>query len=94
MTSFGSEVLVGAPGEIRIAGEVQSDGSVYRYTNGGGKYGLVIGTSECLLTADRNLLINGYLVKLINGSNATTVANVINASNITNIQASDYNYCN
>mgnify|MGYP003630375125 FL=1 len=87
MTSFGSEVLVGAPGEIRIAGEVQSDGSVYRYTNGGGKYGTVIGTSECLLTADRNLLINGYLVKLVSGSNATTVAGVINASNITNIQA-------
>ena len=87
MTSFGSEVLVGAPGEIRIAGEVQSDGSVYRYTNGGGKYGSVIGTSECLLTADRNLLVNGYLVKLVSGSNATTVAGVINASNITNIQA-------
>ena len=39
MTSYGSEVLIGAPGEIRMLGTIQSDGSVYRYTNGGGKYG-------------------------------------------------------
>ena len=88
MTSYGSEVLVGAPGEIRLAGTLQSDGSVYRYTNGGGKYGSVIGTSKCLLTADRNLLLNGYLVKLVSGSTATDVVNVINSSNITNVQAS------
>ena len=88
MTSYGSEVLMGAPGEIRLLGTIQSDGSVYRYTNGGGKYGTVIGTSKCLLTADRKLLINGYLVNLVNGSTATDIVNVINASDITNIQAS------
>ena len=88
MTSFGSEILVGAPGEIRIAGEVQTDGSVYRYTNGGGKYGTVIGTGDCTLTADRKLLINGYLVQLVSGSTATEIASLINEYSITNVVAS------
>ena len=59
MTSYGSEVLMGAPGEIRIDGAKQTDGSVYRYTNAGGKYGSVIGTTDTALTTDRKLLING-----------------------------------
>lgn len=91
MTSYGSELLIGAPGEIRINGEKQTDGTVYRYTNGGGKYGTLIGTSDCLLTADRKLLINGYLVELVSGSNATAVANLINQYGITNITASASN---
>ena len=43
--------------EIRINGEEKTEGTVYRYTNGGGKYGTVIGTSDCSLTTDRKLLI-------------------------------------
>ena len=88
MTSYGSEVLMGAPGEIRIAGEIQTDGTVYRYTNGGGKYGTVIGTGVTNLTADRKLLINGYLVQLESGFNATQCASLINQYGITNITAS------
>ena len=88
MTSYGSEILIGAPGEIRINGEEQTDGTVYRYTNGGGKYGTVIGTSDCSLTTDRKLLINGYLVELPSGGNATSVANLINQYGITNVTAS------
>ena len=88
MTSYGSEILMGAPGEIRIAGAKQTDGTVYRYTNGGGRYGNVIGTTDTALTADRKLLINGYLVELPSGYNATQCANLINQYGITNITAS------
>jgi len=88
MTSYGSEILIGAPGEIRIDGADQTDGTVYRYTNGGGKYGTVIGTTDTALTAERKLLINGYLVVLPSGYNATQCANLINQYGITNITAS------
>ena len=87
MTSYGSEVLMGAPGEIRIDGAKQTDGSVYRYTNGGGKFGSVIGTTDTALTAERKLLINGYLVVLPSGYNATQCANLINQYGITNVTA-------
>ncbi len=88
MTSYGSEVLMGAPGEIRIDGAKQTDGSVYRYTNAGGKYGSVIGTTDTALTTDRKLLINGFLVELSSGFNATQCASLINQYGITNVTAS------
>ncbi len=82
-TNSGSEILVGAPFEIT---ESNQEGSVYRYTNGGAKFGLVTGVNECTVTTIRPLLINGYLVYIPVG-NATTAANAINANKITNIQA-------
>ena len=88
MTSYGSEILMGAPGEIRIDGAKQTDGSVYRYTNGGGKYGTVIGTSVTALTAETKLLINGYLVILPTGSNASQCSSLINQYGITNVTSS------
>ena len=88
MASYGNEILMGAPGEIRIDGAKQTDGSVYRYTNGGGKYGTVIGTGVTSLTTNRKLLINGYLVELPTGANASTVSNLINQYGITNITSS------
>ena len=90
MTSYGSEILMGAPGEIRIDGAKQTDGTVYRYTNGGGKYGTVIGTTNTALTGNRKLLINGYLVELASGYNASQCANLINQYGITNISASAF----
>lgn len=82
-TRYGSDVLVGSPYEIDTEGR---EGAVYSYINGGAKYGVVIGTSPCNLLGTRTLLINGYAAFLPAG-NATTVANAINNSRITNVRA-------
>jgi hypothetical protein len=82
-TKYGSTVLVGSPYEIDTDGR---EGAVYSYTNGGAKYGVVIGTSACNITANRTLLINGYAAFLPVG-NASVVAGAINSSKITNVQA-------
>lgn len=86
-TKWGSQIIVGAPFALD---SFNNEGAVYCYTNGGAKYGQVIGTTACNLTANRILLINGYQITLPAG-NAQTVASVINAANITNIQAQDVN---
>ena len=80
----GAMIVVGAPYEINSD---NVEGAAYTYVNGGAKYGVVIGTNECNITTDRNLLLNGYLVPLSAG-NATLAAQTINGTNITNIQAS------
>jgi hypothetical protein len=80
----GAMFVVGAPYEINSD---NVEGAAYTYVNGGARYGIVIGTNECNITADRNLLLNGYLVPLTAG-NATLAAQIINGTNITNIQAS------
>jgi hypothetical protein len=82
-TKYGTEILVGSPFEIS---ENNQEGAVYRFTNSGGKFGIVIGTQECQTTATRELLINGYLVSIPAG-NATIAANTINEAKITNVQA-------
>jgi hypothetical protein len=81
--TYATEILVGAPFELNNQNQ---EGAVYRYTNGGGKYGMIIGTTVTNITTTRNILVNGYMVVLIAG-NATVVANAINQANITNIQA-------
>ena len=91
ITSQGSELLIGSPYEIDDATTSTQniglrEGAVYRYTNGGAKFGVVIGTSDCTLTSARQILINGYLVFLPIG-NATVVAQAINDAHITNIEA-------
>lgn len=81
--NFGSEVLIGAPFEIS---KENQEGAVYRFTNSGGKFGIVVGTTECAVTTPRSLLLNGYLVTIPAG-NAVVAAAAINSANITNIQA-------
>ena len=82
-TTYATEVLVGAPFEIN---SLNQEGAVYRYTNGGSKYGMVIGTNDCAITTNRTILINGYMVVLTAG-NATAAATTINQANITNVYA-------
>lgn len=81
--TYANEILVGAPFEVNSQNQ---QGAVYRYTNGGEKYGMVIGTNDCAITTNRTILINGYMVVLPAG-NATTAANAINTAKITNVQA-------
>jgi hypothetical protein len=84
VNKYGNELLVGAPFELSTG---NIEGAVYRYTNGGSSYGIVIGTTTCAVTTTRKLMINGYLV-IIPAGNATQVANIINSNRITNVQAS------
>ena len=82
-TAFGMEIIVGAPFELN---DQNQEGAAYRFTNGGERYGLVTGTSTVNVTSTRILLINGFSVTIPAG-NAAVAANVINASNVSNIQA-------
>ena len=79
--NFANEILVGAPFELN---DKNQEGAVHRYTNGGEKYGIIIGTENCNITTPRTILLNGYSVTLPVG-NATTASNAINAANITNV---------
>jgi len=82
--TYANEILIGAPFEINNKNQ---EGAVYRYTYGGGSYGIITGYAECNLTEPATILLNGYSVSLPVG-NATTVANTIAAANITNVTAS------
>jgi hypothetical protein len=83
ITNLGSDIVVGSPFEIDVDGK---EGAAYNYVNAGAKYGVVIGTTDCNVTTQRKLLLNGYLVILTAG-NAKSIAQQINNSKITNIQA-------
>jgi hypothetical protein len=83
VTSQASELLIGSPFEID---SVNREGLVYRFTNGGARFGIVVGESECNLTSTRNILINGYLVTLTAG-NAQAIANLIANSRVPNVTA-------
>jgi hypothetical protein len=85
--TYASEILIGAP--FQLNSQIQ-EGAVYRFTDGGAKYGTIIGTGECNVTTARKILINGYLVYLAAG-NAEDSANIIKASNITNVTATAIN---
>jgi hypothetical protein len=85
VTQQASELLIGSPFEIDSENR---EGLVYRFTNGGARFGIVIGDSECNLTSTRNILINGYLVTLTAG-NAQEVANVITNAKVPNVTAAD-----
>lgn len=82
-TTHGTEVIVGAPFQLNTQ---LNEGAVYRYTNGGGKYGIITGTNEVNVTMVRTLLLNGYAVTIPVG-NASVAANAINTAKITNIVA-------
>jgi hypothetical protein len=83
-TSSGNELIVGAPFEL--TNDLQ-EGSAYRYTNGGGEYGLILGDGTCSLSVDTVILLNGYQVTLPAGD-ATAAAAAIVSAGITNITAS------
>ena len=84
---FANEILVGAPFELSAE---NYEGAVHRYTNGGEKYGTIIGTEDCNITTPRTVLLNGFKAVLPAGD-AATVAASINFLAITNIYASDLN---
>lgn len=88
VTQQASEILVGAPFTVNSNNQ---EGAVYRYTNAGGKFGVVTGTREVAITTPKNLLINGYLVELTGNLDANGVATAINNATITNIAASSSN---
>ena len=81
--NYANEILVGAPFELS---NDNVEGAVHRFTNGGEKYGMIVGTSACNITTPRTILLNGYSVTLPIG-NATAAANAINSRNITNVFA-------
>jgi len=81
---FANEILIGAPFELS---EQNYEGAVHRYTNGGERYGTIIGTSVCNITTPRTILLNGFAVTLPIG-NATAAANAINSNSVTNVTAS------
>jgi hypothetical protein len=81
--TYANEILVGAPFELNAD---NYEGSVHRFTNGGEKYGFIIGTEDCNITTPRTILINGYQVILPIGD-ATSASNFINAANIPNVSA-------
>jgi len=80
---FGTEILIGSPFYISSR---NSEGSVFRYTNGSARFGYIIGVNDTNVTTNRQLLINGYLVDIPAG-NANLVASAINNAGITNIIA-------
>ena len=82
--TYANELLIGAPFEINSKNQ---EGAVYRYTYGGGSYGIITGTTECNVLSQVTILINGYAVTIPVGS-APTVANAIASANITNVTAS------
>lgn len=85
----GADILIGSPYEISdVNGQ---EGAVYKFSNGGAKYGVVIGTSGCNIVTATTVMINGYAVNLSSGWTATQVANAINTSGLINIQAAATN---
>lgn len=87
VNNYGSEILVSAPYEIN---DNNQEGSVYRFTNGGAKYGIIVGTEDCNVTTASTILLNGYAVTVPVGD-ATTVATAITSANITNVTAAASN---
>jgi hypothetical protein len=81
-TQQATELLIGSPYELNLENK---EGKVYRFTNAGAKFGIVIGTGDCNVTGESTLLINGFPITLTAGD-ASHVASLINA--VPNIQAS------
>ena len=85
--NYANEILIGSPFELNSQNQ---EGAVYRYTNSGGSYGLIVGTTACNVTTPVTILVNGYSVNIPAG-NASVVANAIASANITNVTASAAN---
>ena len=85
--TYGTEILIGSPFQVSLQNQ---EGAVYRYTDGGGKYGIITGLIDCQVTTATTILLNGYAVAIPVG-NATVVANAITSANITNVTATAQN---
>ena len=85
--NYATEILVGAPFALHTN---NVEGGVYRYTNGSARFGTITGTNAVNLLAPTKLLINGYLLN-IPVQTAEYIAQLINDSKITNVQASASN---
>jgi hypothetical protein len=83
LDTYGNELLIGSPFQINTENK---EGAIYRYTDGGGSYGVIRGVIDCQVTSASTILLNGYAVTVPVG-NASTVAAAIAAANITNITA-------
>jgi len=83
LDTYGNELLIGAPFQINSQNK---EGTIYRYTDGGGSYGIITGTIDCQVTTPTTILLNGYAVAIPVG-NASVVAAAIAGSNITNVTA-------
>ena len=81
--TYGTEILVGSPFQINSDNQ---EGAVYRYTDGGGKYGIITGLIDCNVVTATTILLNGYAIAIPVG-NATVVANAIASANVTNVTA-------
>jgi len=84
VNAFANEILIGAPYELSSK---NNEGAVHRYTNGGEKYGIVIGSSKCAITSEQTIFINGFAV-ILQAGNASSAATSINLVNIPNVYAS------
>jgi len=84
ITTSASEILVGAPFQLN---KLNEEGAIHRFTNGGGKYGIILGIEKTNITTTRLILLNGYLVNIPVGD-AATAANAINGVGLINISAS------
>ena len=82
-----TEIVVGAPFSIN---STSPEGGAFRFTNGGARFGVIIGTNDTDVTTNRTILLNGYAVTITAGD-ANNAANIINNANITNVQASASN---
>ena len=81
----GNELLIGSP--FDIVNTTGTEGTVYRYTNAGKKFGIITGSSTYNLSTSINVLINSFMVTLPStGIDAAITA--INEANIPNVQAS------
>jgi hypothetical protein len=85
INTFGNELLIGAPFDIVDA--TGTEGSVYRYTNAGKKFGIITGSTAYSLSTQQNILINGFLVTLPSTGIDGAVSAIIQA-NIPNVTAS------
>ena len=81
--TMGTELIVGAPYDLS---DTNIEGSVYRFTNQGKKYGTIMGTGAFSLATTATILINGYAVTLSNTGIANAVK-TINQAQIPNVNA-------
>ena len=85
--TYASEVLISSPFELSSTNQ---EGAVHRFTNGGEKYGVILGTVTPTITSPRTILLNGYAVTIPTGY-INEAVNAINSANITNVQALNLN---
>ena len=81
--THGTELIVGAPYDLSSD---NIEGSVYRFTNQGKKYGIIAGTTALSLSSAATVLINGYSVVLPD-TGIVDVVKAINQAQIPNINA-------